>query len=77
MQGFMTHENAITWERRRDSRRSRVRGFPGRRGPRRKMFAEGLAVLVEELGVGSLEDPGVLRDVLLAGVDLVALGMDS
>jgi len=41
------------------------------------MFAEGLAVLVEELGVGSLEDPGVLRDVLLAGVDLVALGMDS
>src|SRR6266852_1868897 len=40
------------------------------------MFAEGLAILVEELGVGSLQRPSKLRAVSLAGVDLVALGMD-
>src|SRR5229473_1442394 len=47
--------------------------FPGRSG---EMFAEGLAILVEELGVGSLQRPSKLRAVSLAGVDLVALGMD-
>src|SRR5713101_8449858 len=47
--------------------------FPGRSG---EMFAEGLAILVEELGVGSLQRPSELRCVALAGVDLVALGMD-
>ena|ERR1700720_165499 len=47
--------------------------FPGRSG---EMFAEVFAIVVEELGVGSLQRPGELRGVTLAGVDLVALGVD-
>src|SRR5258708_17438544 len=47
--------------------------FPGRSG---EVFAEGFAVLVEELGVGSFQRPGELRGVTLAGVDLIALRVD-
>ncbi len=47
--------------------------LPGGSG---EMFAEGLAMLVEELGVGSLQCPSELRGITLAGVDLVALGMN-
>src|SRR5229473_3767772 len=47
--------------------------FPGRSG---EMFTEEFAILVEELGVGSLQGPSELRGVALAGVDLVALRMD-
>jgi hypothetical protein len=41
-----------------------------------EMFTEGFAILVEELGVGSLQRPSELPGVTLAGVDLVALRMD-
>ena len=41
------------------------------------MFAVWFAILVEELGVGSFQRPSKLGAVSLAGVDLVALGMDS
>src|SRR5712692_1749851 len=50
-----------------------VTRFPGRSG---EMFTEGFAILVEELGVGSLQGPSELRGVTPAGVDLVALRMD-
>lgn len=40
------------------------------------MFAEQLAILVEELCVGRLELPRKLAGLLLADVDLVALGAD-
>src|SRR5271169_5566568 len=40
------------------------------------MFAEGFAVFVEELGVGSFERPSELRRVGFARVDLIALRMD-
>ena len=40
------------------------------------MFTEGFAVFVEELRVGSLQPPDELRGVTLAGIDLVALGMN-
>ena len=50
-----------------------VSGFPCRSG---EMFAEQLAILVEELCVGSLEHPRKLASIFLADVDLVALGVD-
>src|SRR5258708_5642163 len=40
------------------------------------MFAEWFAILVEELSVRSLQSPGELGGVALAGVDLVALRMN-
>jgi hypothetical protein len=40
------------------------------------MLAEGFAVLVKKLRVGSLQRPSELRAVTLADVDLVALCMD-
>jgi hypothetical protein len=48
-------------------------GLPGGAG---KVFAEGFAVLVEELGVWSLESPCELSAIGFAGVDLVALGVE-
>lgn len=50
-----------------------VSGFPCRSG---EMFAEQLAILVEELCVGRLELPRKLAGLFLADVDLVALGAD-
>src|SRR5258708_9836721 len=47
--------------------------FPGRSG---EMPAEEFAILVEELGVGSFQRPSEFPGVALAGVDLIALGMD-
>src|SRR5580704_6629103 len=41
-----------------------------------KMFAEGFAVFVEELGVGSLQRPSELRGTLLTDIDLIALRMN-
>jgi hypothetical protein len=52
---------------------TRLPSLPGRPGG---MFAEGFAVLVKELCVGSLQRPSELRSVTLAGVDLVTLRMD-
>ena len=40
------------------------------------MSAERLAILVEELGLRSLQRPGELRPVTLAGVDLFPLRVD-
>jgi len=40
------------------------------------MFAEGFAVFVEELGIGSFQRPSELCRVAFARVDLIALGMD-
>jgi hypothetical protein len=39
------------------------------------MFAEGFAVLVEELRIGRLQRPSELPGVTFAGVHLIALGM--
>jgi hypothetical protein len=50
-----------------------VARFPGRSG---EMFAEEFAILVEELGVGSLQRPSELRGVTLLGVHLAALRME-
>jgi len=50
-----------------------VTGHPG--GPS-EMFAEGFAVGVVEVGVGSFQDPSEIRAIGLAGVDLIALGME-
>ena len=47
-----------------------VCGHPGRTG---EMFTESVAILVEEVGFGSFEDPRILVAIGLAGVDLVAL----
>jgi hypothetical protein len=53
-------------------RRRRIgNGFAGG-----EMFAEEFAILVEELGVGSLQRPSELRGVTLLGVHLVALRME-
>ena len=41
-----------------------------------KMFAEGFAGFIEELGVGSFYRPGELRAVIFAHVDLIALGVE-
>jgi hypothetical protein len=40
------------------------------------VLAEQLAILVEELRVGSLEHPSKLAGIFLAGVDLVVLGVN-
>jgi hypothetical protein len=50
-----------------------VARFPGGSG---RMFAEGFARLVEELGIWSPERPSELRGVTVAGVNLVALRVD-
>jgi hypothetical protein len=50
-----------------------VARFPGRSG---EMFAEGLAILVEKLCIGSLQCPSELPGVTFAGVHLVALRMN-
>jgi hypothetical protein len=50
-----------------------VGGFPRGSG---EMFAEWLAVFVEEVRVGLLQRPAKLRAVGFASVDLVALSMD-
>ena len=47
--------------------------FPRRSG---EMFAEGFAVFVEELGVGSFQRPRKFRGAFLADVDLIALRMN-
>lgn len=39
------------------------------------MLAEWFAILVEELGIGSFQDPVELCDAFLAGVDLIAFGV--
>src|ERR1700686_359742 len=49
-----------------------VVGLPSGAG---EMFAEGLAIFVEELSVGSFQGPRELCGGAFAGVDLVALGM--
>jgi hypothetical protein len=43
---------------------------------RLSVFAEQLAILAEELGVGSLEHPSKLAGIFLADLDLVALGVN-
>ena len=48
-------------------------GLPRRSG---EMFTDGLAVFVEELGVGSFELPEKRRGTFFTGVDLVALGVE-
>jgi hypothetical protein len=40
------------------------------------MFAEGFAVFVEQLGVGSFQGPGELRGIAFADVDLIAFRMN-
>jgi hypothetical protein len=49
-------------------------GSPG--GPT-EMLAEGFSVFSEELRVGLLERPAKTRDSFLAGVDLIALGVEG
>jgi hypothetical protein len=54
---------------------ARVTCEPGGAG---EMFAEEVAVGVEEIGIGSFQNPGVLRVFAsFAGVDLVALGVNG
>jgi hypothetical protein len=50
-----------------------VVGLPGRPG---EMFAEGLAIFVEELGIGRFQLPKKRRGPFFTGVDLVALGVE-
>jgi hypothetical protein len=51
-----------------------IAGHPGWPG---EMFAEEIAVGVEEVGVGSFENPGILAVIRFAGVDLIAFGVDG
>jgi hypothetical protein len=40
------------------------------------MLTEDFAILVKELGIGSLQGPSELRSVILAAVHLVTFGMN-
>jgi len=42
-----------------------------------EMLAECIAVGVEEVGVGSLQNPGKLRTIRFTGVNLITLGVEG